>query len=307
VRPSPCADDSPLHGLRRRGLLRAAHTSPRRGVPRPLRSAFAVSHDLDGLIPPGLRDLFQPHTPMGFGVPVPRRSPRIAPRTSLIGGWFDWSPGYPVDGSSRRPFRAPRWSAETVHFLAPEVAAPRRRRSSCRGIWSGSGSPIVPARGVRVRSVASHRRCWFPEGFPRRRRRTSRRTSAPVRSRRPRDVSRRSRRLGSSVEQALLTHRARSRPGWLLVPVSDRPSACYRVRGAGPTGVGSAAPPPRGWSVVPAAPASAPPLGNTTAYVFWLLPTAAPTLRSACPPRCPDGPSGPACDRLPAPRTVVLL
>jgi hypothetical protein len=44
-----------------------------------------------------------------------------------------------------------------------------------------------------------------------------------------------------------LSHRPRaSRPGWLLGPVSDRPCACYRVRGVGPTGVGSAAPPPEG-------------------------------------------------------------
>ncbi len=56
---------------RRPGSLRSAHTSPRRGVPRPLRSASAVSHDLDGLLPPGPGDLFQPLTPMGFVLPAP--------------------------------------------------------------------------------------------------------------------------------------------------------------------------------------------------------------------------------------------
>jgi hypothetical protein len=69
------------HPLRRPGLLRTAYASPRHGFPHPLRSAFAVFHDLDGLIPPGPCDLFQPLTPMGFVVPSPLlRDPPRGPK-----------------------------------------------------------------------------------------------------------------------------------------------------------------------------------------------------------------------------------
>ena len=40
---------------------------PRHGFPHPLRSAFAVSHDLDGLPLSEPSDVFQPVTLMGFG------------------------------------------------------------------------------------------------------------------------------------------------------------------------------------------------------------------------------------------------
>jgi hypothetical protein len=185
------------------------------------------------------------------------------------------------------------------------------RRAAAAPAAEASGPAPVPRSFPLAASTSGRPRLIAVAGFPKVSCAVdvvhSRRTSASVRPRRPRDVSRRSRRLGSSVEQARLTRRARSRPGWLLGPVSDRPSACYRVRGAGPTGVGAAAPRPKAWFVGPAAPASTPPLGDPSAYVFWLLPTAARSVRSAPPPRRSCGPSRPAGDQLPATRTVVLL
>jgi hypothetical protein len=61
---------------------------PRRGLPHPLRSAFAVSHDLDGLLLLVPCDVFQPLTPMGFAIPVPRAAlGRVAsPRLSVPPG-----------------------------------------------------------------------------------------------------------------------------------------------------------------------------------------------------------------------------
>jgi hypothetical protein len=44
---------------------------PRRGVPIPLRSAFAVSHDLDGFCLLGPGGVFHPLTPLGFGSRLP--------------------------------------------------------------------------------------------------------------------------------------------------------------------------------------------------------------------------------------------
>lgn len=57
---------------------------PRRGVPPPLRSAFAVSHDLDGLLLPGPGGVFRPLTPMRSGVPFPRFVPfHVDPRVAV--------------------------------------------------------------------------------------------------------------------------------------------------------------------------------------------------------------------------------
>jgi len=44
---------------------------PRRGIPIPLRSAFAVSHDLDGFRLLGPGGVFHPLTPLGFGSRLP--------------------------------------------------------------------------------------------------------------------------------------------------------------------------------------------------------------------------------------------
>jgi len=60
--------------------------SPRRGLPHPLRSAFVVFHDLDGLLLCAPCDLFQPLTPLGFGLPVPCSvSFHIGPKTDPSG------------------------------------------------------------------------------------------------------------------------------------------------------------------------------------------------------------------------------
>lgn len=56
----------------RRGSHRDGSTVPRRGVPPPLRSASAVSHDLGGLFLPGPGGVFRPLTPMRFKAPSPR-------------------------------------------------------------------------------------------------------------------------------------------------------------------------------------------------------------------------------------------
>jgi hypothetical protein len=64
-------------------LLPGSPASPRRGVPRPLRSASAVSHDSDGLLLSGPGGFFHPLTPLGFFVPAPRLLFRsAAPRTN---------------------------------------------------------------------------------------------------------------------------------------------------------------------------------------------------------------------------------
>ena len=57
--PSPC------------GSHRLVPVLPRRGVPIPLRSAFAVSHDPDGLLLLEPCGVFRPLTPWGFVLPAP--------------------------------------------------------------------------------------------------------------------------------------------------------------------------------------------------------------------------------------------
>jgi len=46
--------------------VRDVGAGPRRGVPRPLRSASVVSHDLDGLLLPEPCDVFRSHTSVGL-------------------------------------------------------------------------------------------------------------------------------------------------------------------------------------------------------------------------------------------------
>jgi len=54
------------------GFHRPVPSAPRRGLPHPLRSAFAVSHDLDGLLLLEPCGVFRPLTPWGFGLPASR-------------------------------------------------------------------------------------------------------------------------------------------------------------------------------------------------------------------------------------------
>jgi hypothetical protein len=66
--PAPRSDRNHTASPTRR--RRSGIRGPRRGLPHPLRSAFAVSHDLDGLLLLVPCDVFRSHTPMGFAFPV---------------------------------------------------------------------------------------------------------------------------------------------------------------------------------------------------------------------------------------------
>jgi len=88
---------------------------PRRGVPIPLRSAFAVFNDLDGVRLPAPCGVFQPLTPMGFGSPSPRsRTARPEGRPVRVRG-----AGYHPEGSrSVRPTRPPKCPSVPCHRAA---------------------------------------------------------------------------------------------------------------------------------------------------------------------------------------------
>jgi hypothetical protein len=107
---------SPLPGGAFLPCCHGAPASPRRGFPHPLRSAFVVSHDHDGL--PLLRpcDVFRPHTPMGFLFPSPR----------LVGPFGPAEAVPPVPGGRdpmrEAPSRLPLWFAEAP--LRCEATAP---------------------------------------------------------------------------------------------------------------------------------------------------------------------------------------
>jgi hypothetical protein len=106
--------------------------APRRGVPPPLRAAFAVFHDLDGLRLRAPCDLFQPLTPMGLGSRLPAGGPEgsralrrpsedVRFRTQGVGGAH---PGGSRLGRSIRdlchaPFAPPLWSRATSPAPAP--------------------------------------------------------------------------------------------------------------------------------------------------------------------------------------------
>ena len=276
------------------GLLRTAYTSPRRGIPLPRGSACAVSHDLDGLIPPGLCDLFQPLTSMGFGVPAPLGIPRIAPRCPSTGGGGSSSrlPGY---GASSSPVHAPRCTAETAHLLAPGVTPMPRRRSQHRGARSGSG-PLSVHVSQRLRPAGDVR---TPEGV----RPCLRRASASQARDDPKALS--------------LLLAGEGNPAGSLRSVPSRVAPGSRVPTARPRFTANEVPVPPGSGpprpsrrrepVGPAALTTAPPLDDSTAHVFWLALTAARTVRFAPLPKRSCVPDDPAGDQLPAPRTVVLL
>jgi hypothetical protein len=98
-RPVPCGQarvSLPVGRIRRQSILRRESTAvrflllrfPRCGLPPPRRSAFAVSHDLDGLTFQAPSGVFQPVTFMGFWVlqQDPRQSRRTRrPRSSSPG------------------------------------------------------------------------------------------------------------------------------------------------------------------------------------------------------------------------------
>jgi len=160
------------HPPRRSGLLRDAHASPRRGLPHPLRSVSAVFHDLDGLLPPGPCDLFQPLTPMGLVFPAPLlpgapADPRAAAKhRAIVPPLRPRSPGYPGvrarlaapmsgvgpgSGLSDRPCAA---HTEVCRFVWPPLLAPKRL---VRLRSPGRPPPASSADGSPKRSTARQR------------------------------------------------------------------------------------------------------------------------------------------------------
>jgi hypothetical protein len=125
----------PTRALRKPGSRRSQTTAqlmPRRGLPKyPLRSAFAVSHGLDGSRLPEPCGLFQPLTPMGLVLPAP--GPRPKPRCPVQKtprGVSQARPGggSPAKGSrsKRRPGRfsrpGSRSTAPTAETMGPAPA-----------------------------------------------------------------------------------------------------------------------------------------------------------------------------------------
>jgi hypothetical protein len=120
-------------------------TSPR--VSMPASAACAVSHDLDGLLPPGPGGVFQPLTPLGFGFPRPRRNE----------DW--WIP------SSRLPVGAAPALTEVRSVPAPPLPPPegadsgfRLPSASCRPVRPVGRRSSRPCGGVAFPPVVSSRR-----------------------------------------------------------------------------------------------------------------------------------------------------
>jgi hypothetical protein len=106
----------------------------------PAPSAFAVSHDLDGLIPSMPGDLFQPHTPWGFVFPRPLlRLPADPVRR----------PARPALAIRLTPKSLP--SCFRVPFRPEGLLFVRRRRL----IRGPCGLRRHPTRGVDTRSTDS--------------------------------------------------------------------------------------------------------------------------------------------------------
>lgn len=160
-------------------VSRRFRVSPRRGFPHPLRSAFAVSDDLDGLLPPTSCDLFQPLTPVGFvsrgpvrllrSVRIEDRGPcdgasRQAPGRSLSSSRpslglisEEMRPGSVSPRFPRPPLRPPRW---LVRFRLPSCVATsyvRHRRITRSASSSRSGLHRVMTPRVGGPTSEHHR------------------------------------------------------------------------------------------------------------------------------------------------------
>jgi hypothetical protein len=143
---------------------RSARRAPRRGVPRPLRSAYAVSHDLDGLLLSGPCGVFRPHTPMGLLLPcapLGARASELTPRGSNAGDGDDdvrasRSGGLRRWSGSPRPTRG--WSASNL--ASPVARPPLRRAVQARGPVRLTGP--VPASPPRDPASSAARRGVLP-------------------------------------------------------------------------------------------------------------------------------------------------
>jgi hypothetical protein len=235
----------------RRGSRRDGSTVPRRGVPTPLRSASAVSHDLDGLLLPGPCGVFRPHTPMGSGVPVPRSVPvHAGPRAvaSRRGGrafCTRRSRSVPCGRRARpRPCRRPRWNhrfgrsrsrsgvrtPSCVRLARPRPATRLPECPSADRAPRGYVAWLSPAPGVAILALSRP----FVRVLPRP-------TTGPARGRI----------VPSPRERVLIPIRVRSRPVHLSVVVPFTSAgfvlpAVRRLRPGGRVGLGSRGCRPRG-------------------------------------------------------------
>ena len=118
---------------------------PRRGFPGPLRSAFAVFHDLDGLPLSALPGVFQPDTPMGFGLPW-KSTVRLALHRA-----------YPKVRATQRPLSLwPSHRRRGHRSVLAFVALPRTGTWGCRsdrGLFYSSGSALGQEMSLPTRPV----------------------------------------------------------------------------------------------------------------------------------------------------------
>jgi|FLTM01.1.fsa_nt_gi hypothetical protein len=204
----------------------------RRGIPHPLRSASAVSHDPDGLRLSMPCDFFQSLTPLGLFVPLP-----CALQAGLStdpswqgtgfhpgGSWSTWS-RVAAEATPRRPI--PLRPPEGVRFGSSSPVRYVVACVDCPSVFPPEGGPPTFASSLSAQVA--------PDG-----------SSAP------------SHRSGSTP-----TRSPRPRPG-VASPVQSRPATtCYRCRGPVPSGTG-----PLGPAALPARRALAP----RPVHVCWLSP-----------------------------------
>jgi hypothetical protein len=117
--------------------------APRRGVPRPLRSASVVSHDLDGLLLSEPGGFFQPHTPLGFGLPAPGRGLRARCRARELPG----SGGrHPPEGTRSLRSAHPSVRRMVTPSTAPDAYTPGPAPAPLRRLGT-MGAPSTRSRG----------------------------------------------------------------------------------------------------------------------------------------------------------------
>lgn len=141
-------------------------TRPRRGFPHPLRSAFVVSHDPDGLLLLEPCGVFRPLTPVRFGFPAPRVNcpVRFARRLPLPNSGDGYGPKdfrlasalkSPKRPAAARPsLRSPK---RTVRLRLPLAFASHPNRLPTRLREPSSGHLARPGCPVRTVATANRR------------------------------------------------------------------------------------------------------------------------------------------------------